>query len=129
MPATALDLQARTSRLLAALEAIAPRVTGSARARMLAQTMTRACRAMDAGYRAACASASPEQFVSRMSDAARNAKRTKAALMLLTQLDYTSITDVRNLIIEARALENVFTVSRNAAKRRFRLGTTAGSQR
>ena len=84
---------------------------------------------MDAGYRAACASASPEQFVSRMSDAARNAKRTKAALMLLTQLDYTSITDVRNLIIEARALENVFTVSRNAAKRRFRLGTTAGSQR
>jgi len=41
--------------------------------------------------RHACASRSPEGFVDRITAVARHAKRTKATLMLLTQLDYLPI--------------------------------------
>jgi len=49
---------------------------------------------------------------------ARQAKKTKAALMLLAQLGYAPIASIRELIIEARRLENIFVSSRNTAKRR-----------
>jgi len=73
---------------------------------------------MDDGYRHACSSASPTEFISRISTVARQAKKTKAALMLLAQLGYAPIASIRELIIEARRLENIFVSSRNTAKRR-----------
>src|SRR6188768_579026 len=118
MPATVLELQTRTSNLSRALEALLPSVGGEERGGKLAVSMIKACKAMDAGYREACASSSPDEFMSRISHVARLAKRTKATLMLLAQLDYLSIESVRELIVEARGLESIFTASRNTAKRR-----------
>ena len=127
MPITALDLQKRTASLLQALEALLPSVGGEERGRKLAGKMITACRQMDANYRHACASSSPDEFISRISQVTNNAKRTKATLMLLAQLDYLSIESVRELIVEARGLENIFSASRNTAKRRRRWTTRASA--
>jgi hypothetical protein len=118
MPTTALELQTRAASLLGALEAILPCVGGEQRGRKLALTMISACKEMDAGYRDACESSSPKEFISRISHVARNARKAKATLMLLAQLDYLPIASVRELILDARGPENIFTASRNTAKRR-----------
>ena len=120
MRTTAVELQARTAALLASLERLAPVVGGAARGRTLALAMVKACAALDNGYRHTCASRSPDEFIQRISAVARHAKRTKATLMLLTQLDYLPIAETRELICEARGLENIFLASRNTAKKHHR---------
>ena len=120
MATTAIELQTRTANLLRALEALLPSVRGEQRGDALAVKLVTACRDMEAGYRHACSSSSPDEFVARISHVARNARKTKATLMLLTQLDYLAIAETRDLIIEARALENVFVASSRTAKRRRR---------
>ena len=75
---------------------------------------------MHAGYREACASSSPEQFIERIAFVTRKAKRVKASLVLLVQLDHLKIDDARENILEARALEEIFTASRNTARKRAR---------
>jgi len=124
MPTTALELQTRTANLLRSLEALLPSVGGEERGRKLAGSMVKACSEMDAGYRHACASSTPKEFISRISHVARQAKRTKATLMLLAQLEYLPIASVRELIFEARGLENIFVASRNTSKRRRKLAHT-----
>jgi len=130
MRMTALELQARTAALLASLERIVPIVGGAQRGRKLASTMMRACKAMDDGYRHTCASRSAEEFIDRIAAVARHVTRTKATLMLLTQLHYLPIAETRELIFEARGLENIFVASRNTAKKnhRKRLAARKGSQ-
>jgi len=120
MRTTALELQGRTAALLASLERVAPMVGGGARGRKLALTMINACTGMDSGYRHTCASRSPEEFIERISAVVRHAKRTKATLMLLTQLDYLPIAATRELIFEASGLEHIFVASRNTAKKNHR---------
>ena len=127
MRTTALELQARTARLLASLERLVAIVGGAQRGRKLALTMIRSCKDMDVGYRHACASRSSEEFVDRISAVARHAKRTRATLMLVTQLDYLPIAETRELIFEARGLENVFVASRNTAKKNHRKRLAARS--
>jgi len=121
MPTTAFDLHARTAMLLCALERAAASVSGGDRGEKLAQTMLKSCTEMDSAYRHACASSTPDEFVARISHVARHAKRTKATLMLLTQLDYLPLVETRELIFEARGLANIFVDSRNTAKRRRKL--------
>lgn len=118
MALQAIELQQRTARFLRAVEELAPKVSGEKRGQALLGSLLKSSREVEAGYRHACASASPAQFVSRISVVARNAKKAKASLMLLTQLEYVAIELSRELIIEARALENIFVASRNTAKRR-----------
>jgi len=120
MRMTSGELQARTAALLRALESLLPNVGGGERGKKLALKMLKACREMDAGYRHTCASGSPDEFIARISAVATKAKRTKATLMLLTQLSYLPIAETRELIFEARGLENIFVASRNTAKRRHR---------
>ena len=117
---TALELQSRTAALLESLEGLTPIVRGGERGRKLALAMVKACKQMDAGYRHTCMSTSPDEFIERISAVARHAKRTKATLMLLTQLDYLPIAETRELIFEARGLENIFVASRNTAKKNHR---------
>ena len=121
------ELQARTATLLCALKALLPRVNGGERGRKLALKMVKACHDMDAGYRHTCASGTPDEFITRISAVASHAKRTKATLMLLTQLAYLPIAETRELIFEARGLENIFVASRNTAKRNHRKRLAARS--
>ena len=79
-----------------------------------------ACKNMDVGYRHACASASPDEFISRISHVAQHANKTRASLVMLTQLGYVSIDAARDPILEARGLANIFVASRTTAKRRQR---------
>ena len=127
MRMTALDIQARTAALLRDLEALLPSVGGGDRGRKLALKMLKACRDMDAGYRHTCASRSPDEFIERICAVARHAKRTKATLMLLTQLAHLPIAETRELIFEARGLENIFVASRNTAKKNHRKRLAARS--
>jgi hypothetical protein len=120
MRTTGFELQARTAALLTSLERLAPVVGGAARGRKLALTMIKPCTEMDRGYRQTCDSRSPDEFIQRISAVARHAKRTKATLMLLTQLDYLPIGETREVICEARSLENIFLASRNTAKKHHR---------
>ena len=118
MPTSSFEIQARTSSLLRSLKGLLPSIGGGERGRKLVTKMIKACGEMDRGYRHACASSSPAEFTSRISKVASQAKRTKATLMLLAQLDYVPIESVRELIFEARGLENIFKAARNTAKRR-----------
>ena len=118
MAAQAIELQQRTARFLRAVEELAPKVSGEKRGQTLLGSLLKSSREVEAGYRHACASATPAQFVSRISVVARNAKKAKASLMLLAQLGYVQIDAAREAIIEARALESIFAASRNTAKRR-----------
>jgi hypothetical protein len=120
MQSQSLVIQQRTAKLTAAIEAVAGEVDSADRAQTILAALRKATKEMDAGYRHACASASPTDFISRISAVARHAKKTKASLMLLTQLDYVPITKTRDLILQARGLENIFVTSRNTAKRRYR---------
>ena len=72
------------------------------------------------GYKDVCASSSPEKFISGISAVAIQAKRTRASLQLLLQLNHVTIEAARDLLFEARGLEAIFVASRNTAKRRHR---------
>jgi hypothetical protein len=116
----ALELEGRAGRFAADTERLLNKIPDAATAHKLSQAIKTSSVAMHAGYRDACASSSPEQFISRISAVARNAKKTKAGLVLLVQLNHLDIDIARATILEARALEAIFTASRNTAKRRQR---------
>jgi hypothetical protein len=73
---------------------------------------------MEVGYRDACASSSTEKFIAGISTTARHAKKAKAALVLLVQLNLIAIEVVRDLILEARGLEAIFIASKKTARKR-----------
>lgn len=111
------ELQERLRRALRAIELLPP-VSGGKRGEQLRRALLAAAKQACDGYRDVCVSASPEQFIERISFVARRAKRATATLVLLVQLDYIDIAAVRDLIIEVRALERILTTARNTAKRR-----------
>jgi hypothetical protein len=84
------------------------------------RTLVAASTAMESGYRDASASSSPEKFIAGITVVARNAKKAKASLGLLVQLNLMDIAVVRDLILEARGLEAIFLASRKTAKKRAR---------
>jgi hypothetical protein len=114
------ELPERTHRFAAAGARLSGEVTDGVRVHKVMRTLIAASTAMEAGYRDTCASSSPEKFIAGISIVARHAKRAKAALVLLVQLNLISIEVVRDLILEARGLEAIFLASRNTAKKRAR---------
>jgi hypothetical protein len=76
--------------------------------------------AVDIGYRAACVSQSPDQFIVHMSAVARNAGRARTRLQDMVRANHITIEAARELILEARGLEAIFVASRNTARRRKR---------
>jgi hypothetical protein len=120
MQSHACELVERAGRFKDAVGDLANHVTDTPSARKIVKSLTATSSAIPSGYKDACASSSPEQFISRISAVARSAKKAKAALVLLVQLDHISIQDAREAILEARALEAIFVASRNTAKKRAR---------
>ena len=114
-----IELQERLRRVLRDVESLPP-LDGGKRGAQIRRTLLAAAKYACEGYRDVCVSSSPDQFLERITFVARNAKRTVALLVLLVQLDYIRIEQVRELIIEARALERILTAARNTARRRQR---------
>jgi hypothetical protein len=120
MPTHAVELEGRAARLADAIKRLTIPPDAAKRGhKLLAQAITHS-EQMEAGYRHACASASPDEFTKRIADVAAHARRTKASLMLLVQLGYVPVPHIRELIIEARGLESILVASRNTAKKRQR---------
>ena len=111
------ELQQRIKGFVTALESL-PAVGGAERGERIRQVLLKAANQTRVGYRDACASGSPDEFIRRISFVVTTAKRAKAALVLLVHLDYVVMERVRDVIIEARAIENILTASRNSGKRR-----------
>jgi hypothetical protein len=120
MPTQAIELERRAAKLATAITALTIAPDAPKRGHRLLADAVRHSEHMEAGYCHACASASPDEFTRRISEVAIHARRTKALLMLLAQLGYIPVPDIRELIIEARGLENILIASRNTAKKRQR---------
>jgi four helix bundle protein len=111
-------LRERAERFARTTAAICEELPEDPTARKLGRQVSEAATAVYIGYRAACVSKSPEQFVVNISVVARHAKRVRRMLLALVQANHLSIETARELILEARGLEAIFTASRNTAKRR-----------
>jgi len=120
MATQAIDLERRGLNLTAAINGLSLAADSPVRAHQLLKDASKHSQQVVSRYRHACASSSPDEFVKRISSVATAAKRTKASLMLLVQLGFVPMPEIRELILEARGLENVFVASRNTAKRRQR---------
>jgi hypothetical protein len=118
MPQKTWELQERTRRFAAAVARLSEQVTDDVRTHKVMLTLIAESMAMESGYRVTCASSSPEKFIAGISIVARNAKKTKAAVVLLAELNLIPFELLRDLILEARGLEAIFMASRNTAKRR-----------
>ena len=116
----AIDLQDRTRRFAAAIATLCERLPADPGAQRTAAKLLASSRAVTAGYTDTCASPSPDSFISRISAVAAQAKRTRASLQLLLQLNHVTIEAARDLLFEARGLEAIFVASRDTAKRRHR---------
>ena len=115
-----LELQQRTRQFAAAIAALCDRLPVEPGAQRAGRKLRVSSHAMMDGYEHVCASRSPEKFISAISAVAIQAKRARAGLQLLLQLNHVTIADARDLMIEARAFEAIFVKSRNTAKRRHR---------
>lgn len=120
MRLTPLELQDRTRRFAAAIGDLCDRLPADPSAQRTGTKLRASSKAVMVGYKDVCASPSPEKFISGISAVAIQAKRTRASLQLLLQLDHVTIESVRNLLFESRGLEAIFVASRNTAKRRHR---------
>ena len=114
-----IELQQRLRGVENGVEAL-PAIGGGKRGEQIRRALLAAARQSCNGYRDVCVSSSPDEFIERISFVARKAKRTVALLVLLVQLDYIRIEQVRELIIEARALERILTAAKNTSRRRQR---------
>jgi hypothetical protein len=114
------ELQTRTARFATAVAQLCAQVTVTVNSQKIVRRLTTASRAMLTGYQVASASSSPDKFIAAISAVASNAKKARGALVLLLEMGHVSIEAVREVILEARGLEAIFTVSRNTAKRRAR---------
>ena len=84
----------------------------------MTRRVSAASTAVDIGYRAACVSQSPEQFIVHVSAVARNARRARTLLQDMVRANHITIEAARELILEARGLEAIVVASRNTARRR-----------
>ena len=114
------ELQERATRFSTSVVRLCEQLTPAASSKRIVRNLINASSAMRIGYRDACSSSSPEQFLSRISAVARHAKRARTCLVLLVELNHISIDAAREVILDGRGLEAIFTASRNTAKRRAR---------
>jgi hypothetical protein len=112
------ELHERVGRFSRAVAGICAKLNDDLAARRVARRVSVEATAVDAGYRAACVSTSPEQFIVHIEAVARHAKRARALLQDMVQARFVSIYQARQLILEAKALEAIFRASRNTARRR-----------
>jgi len=124
------ELHERTRRFAAAADALCDRLPADASAQRTAKKLRAAANAVVVGYKDVCASPSPEKFIAGISIVASQAKRARASVQMLLQLNHVTIEAARDVLHEARALEAIFRRSRETAKkhRRARLAPTDPKQ-
>jgi len=120
----ACELQERTRRFHHAVFALCDRLPAEPDAQRVAARLRACCAAVVAGYSDVCASPSPEKFIAAIALVARQAKRAKAHLQMLLQLDHVTIESARDILLEARALEAIFRASSTTARKRQRARLT-----
>ncbi|SRR6266540_5290192 len=113
-------LQRRTECFAVLVEALAVPIADNPGAQTIVRRLLTTTRAVVIGYKDVSASSSPEKFIAGISAVASNAKKARAALILLVELGHLSIEMARESILEARGLEAIFVASRNTAKKRAR---------
>jgi hypothetical protein len=114
------ELQERTRRFAAAVDALCDRLPADPSAQRTAKKLRTAAKAVMVGYKDVSASPSPEKFIVGISVVASQAKRARASVQMLLQLNHVTIEAARDVLLEARALEAIFRRSRETAKKRRR---------
>jgi hypothetical protein len=114
------ELRERLRRFAAGTARLCDRLPIDPGAQRVGRKLRVSSQSMMTGYTDVCAAPSAERFISAISAVAIHAKRARASLQLLLQLNHLTIADARDLMIEARAFEAIFVKSRNTAKRRHR---------
>ena len=114
------ELQDRTRRFAAAVDALCDRLPADPSAQRTAKKLRTAAKAVVVGYKDVCASPSPEKFIAGISIVATQAKRARASVQMLLQLNHVTIETARDVLLEARALEAIFRRSRETAKKHRR---------
>ena len=112
------ELHERTRRFAAAADALCDRLPADASAQRTAEKLRAAAKAVVAGYKEVCASPSPEKFIAGISLVASQARRARASVQMLLQLNHVTIEAARDVLLEARALEAIFRRSRDTARKR-----------
>jgi hypothetical protein len=96
------ELQERTRRFSQAVSDLCGKLSSERDVRKLARRVSIASTAVDIGYRAACVSQSPEQFIVHISAVARHVRRATTLLQDMVHANHVSIESARALILEAR---------------------------
>lgn len=112
------ELQERTRHFAAGAATLCERLPADPSAQRTGKKLLVASKAVVVGYKDVCASSTPEKFISGISEVAKQAKRARADVQMLLQLNHVTIEACRDLLLEARALEAIFRASRNTAKKR-----------
>jgi hypothetical protein len=111
-------LLARIRRFHAELQALCAGIAPSPAAKRMVRRLTSASTSVDISYGAASAVTWADDFLPHIAAAARHAKCARQRLQDLVQMKYVSLEAARDLIHEARGLENILRASRNTARRR-----------
>ena len=112
------DLIARMVRFGEQVNALAVHVTAAPLSGRLMRRLRTAAHGAESSYQAACVAGWGEQFLRHIAAAARHAKRARQILQDLTQAHHVSIEVSRDLILEARGIENILTASKNTLQRK-----------
>jgi four helix bundle protein len=120
MQDTTIELLQRTGAFAVAINAFCDRLPTEPGAQRIARKLRASSKAIAAGYQDVSVSRSPEEFITRISMVARQAKRARGHVQMLLQLNHVTIEATRDLLLEARALEAIFRKSRETAKRHQR---------
>jgi hypothetical protein len=108
----------RIRRFRVELETLCAGVEPSAAAKRMVRRLSSAATAVDISYQAACKVGRAEDFLPHVSAAARHARRARRLLQDFVQMNYVTIVNAREVILEARALEAILVASRNTVRRR-----------
>src|SRR4051794_27096187 len=96
------ELQDRTRRFAAAGDMLCYRPSADPGAQRIRRKLRAAATAMVAGYKDVCASGSPQKFIAGIAAVARQARRARASLQMLLQLNHVTIEASRDALLEAR---------------------------
>ena len=111
-------LIARIKRLREATNALPARTESSASTKKLLRRLRTAAVGLEKSYDAACIAGWGDSFLLHISAAARHAKRVRQILQDLMHLNYSDSAFTRELMFEARGVENILTASKNTLSRR-----------
>lgn len=112
------ELIARMQRFIEQTNVLATHVADAPLSKRLVRRLRAAAHGAESSYQAACVAGWGEQFLRHLAAAARHAKRARQILQDLTHSHHLTIEVSRELIFEARGIENILTASKNTLQRK-----------